>query len=164
MPNEWRSDIVLVEHFPEHLKELSDTGYSIFSAVQHSVDGYYLIVSYPNTQMAGQFSFLGSSLKITESFGSGIILPSVTTANNSQSVSTFTFPQVVHKAHVYVYDPANTNHDDYFRVDPFGGTPSLTAGMIGKCNSELEIHTPVQTLKVWVGDEHNITVWGYYNP
>lgn len=60
-PNEWRSDIVLVDNFPTHLKELTEDGYSVFSAVQHSVDGYYLIVSYP-TGTANQLSFVNSDL------------------------------------------------------------------------------------------------------
>ena len=64
-PNEWRSDIVLVDHFAEHLKELSDDGYSVFSAVQHSVDGYYLVVSYPSGT-SNQFSFASGSLFVQD--------------------------------------------------------------------------------------------------
>ena len=64
--NEWKSDIVRVEEFAAHLKDLSDDGYSIFSAVQHSVDGYYLIVSYPNPGTSGQFTFGPSGLTVKD--------------------------------------------------------------------------------------------------
>jgi len=250
MPNDWRKDIVLVEHFAEHLRELTEDGYVIFSSVQHSVDGYYLVVSYPKGT-ANQLDFdeenklkvadigvitavnaltavvLGGELpesstglathelqhsgidavyllrdsvisgntsldsidnrvgttgttgtaiweldqirqKITASesgYTSGIILASQTGPNNGNggNVLTFTFPQVMEKVHVSVVDTSNVNQQVYFRVDPLGGTPSSTAGMVGRSNNEMELHVRCSTVKVWFVGQHNCTVWGYYN-
>lgn len=269
-PNEWRSDIVLVDDFPSHLKELSEDGYTVFSAVQHSVDGYYLIVSYPSGT-AGQFNMTESGTKVYDEevktainaltavilggelpesstglathelqhsgidalylirdavasgntvlgnidsdmatadkqdigntslssiddrmgtsgttgtaiweldqirqkitapesgYTSGVILASQTgpNANNGGNILTFTFPTVMEKVHVAVVDTSNVNQQIYFRVDPFGGTPSATAGMVGMSNIEMEVHVRCSTLKVWFTGQHNCTVWGYYNP
>jgi len=62
-PNDWRSDIVLVRDFPDHLQQLTEDGYTVFSAVQHSVDGYYLIVSYPSGT-TGQLFVTASGAKV----------------------------------------------------------------------------------------------------
>jgi len=267
-PNEWRSDIVLVDDFPNYLKELSEDGYTIFSAVQHSVDGYYLIVSYPagtagqfsltssgakvydeevktainqltasilggelpsgstglathelqhsgidalytirdqivsgnnvqdniftdmatadlqqtgNTALSGIHSQLGDvettgtalweldqirqNLNLADVYPTGTILASQTGPNNNNTgnVLTFTFPQVMEQIHVAVIDTSNTNQQIYFRVDPFGGTPSSTAGMVGQSNNEFDLHVRCQTVKVWFVGQHNCTVWGFLN-